>query len=321
MIKVTLLNYTPDALDLLLYTKQTRLAQTPGLLDEIKGWPYERKMKELDYMLGTIHSSWEFVNYTFHIDGVTRAFTHQLVRTRHGSYAQQSQRTVDMSGFNYVRTGALEAIDDMHETSTTKIDGIIGGEERYRQWLGQHIAKYGDDNPVNWYDMTMDVINLGYQKMTELGVPPQDARGVLPTNIVTNIVAAFNLRTLSDMAKLRLCTRTQGEYQDVFRAMRAAVLAVHPWAEPFIRVHCAATGVCAFPNYHECPIKGQVFNPATGRRWDSDVPIKFVLNEGDEQGIDMVIKPATADEIQQSWERIRFEATPRQLPVVDNGRC
>jgi thymidylate synthase ThyX len=57
----------------------------------------------LDYISKTIRSSWEFVDYTFQITGVTRAFTHQFVRTRTGSYAQQSQRSVDMSSGIEVR--------------------------------------------------------------------------------------------------------------------------------------------------------------------------------------------------------------------------
>ena len=302
-MKVTLLNYTSDALDLLLYTKQTRLAQTPGLLDEIKAWPMEKKMAELDYMLGTIHSSWEFVNYTFHIDGVSRAFTHQFVRTRHGSYAQQSQRTVDMEGFGYVRTGAVEEVDYMTESNTSPVTDYV------RAWVGNKIREYQGDNPANWYDITMEAINIGYSKLIELGVPPQDARGVLPTNIATNIVAAFNLRTLSDMAKLRLCTRTQGEYQEVFRAMRRAVIDVHPWAEPFIRVHCAALGVCAFPHYQECPIKPPVFNPDTGKRWDEALEYQYL----EDYQFAAPAPPATRAEIQAKWEETFFEARPKQV--------
>lgn len=106
-MKVSLINYTPNALELLLFTKQTRLSQDAGLMEEIKSWPIDRKMKELNYMRGTIQSSWEFVDATFSIEGVSRAFTHQLVRTRAGSYAQQSQRTVNMDGFDYIIPDAL----------------------------------------------------------------------------------------------------------------------------------------------------------------------------------------------------------------------
>jgi hypothetical protein len=63
----------------------------------IDTWPQDRVLEELDYIAKTIRSSWEMVDYTFQITGVTRAFTHQFVRTRTGSYAQQSQRSVDMS--------------------------------------------------------------------------------------------------------------------------------------------------------------------------------------------------------------------------------
>lgn len=260
-MKVSLLNATTDGLELLLFTKQTRLAMEPGLMEQIKAWPIERKMQELDYMLGTIQSSWEFVDYTFLIDGVTRAFTHQLVRTREGSYAQQSQRTVDMQMFPFVTPTALQE---------------------------------GSEGEVVYVN-TMEQIDDGYRKMRELGVNPQDARGVLPTNVCTNIVAKFNLRTLHNMAKTRLCTRTQGEYQDVFREMRRLVIEAHPWTEPFLRVACAATGVCQFPNYKECPVKPSIFNPDSGKRWD----------EKEE-------RPSTREEIQQIWEGCRFEAVPQQ---------
>jgi hypothetical protein len=140
----------------------------------------------------------------------------------------------------------------------------------------------------------------GYKILVSEGCDPQDARSILPTNIATNIIAKFNLRTLADMAKVRLCTRTQGEYQDVFRAIRSEVLKVHPWAEPFIRVHCAATGVCCFPNYQECPIKPGVFNPLTGKAYD------------EKPG------PLTLDEIQKNWEGTRFEATPKGMDDKDD---
>jgi thymidylate synthase ThyX len=69
-------------------------------------------------------------------------------------------------------------------------------------------------------------------------------------------MAKFDLRTLHEMAKSRLCTRTQGEYQDVFRAMREEVISVHPWAAKFLEVQCVATGTCAFPRYgkESCPV-------------------------------------------------------------------
>lgn len=262
-MKVDLLSYTPDALDILLMTKQTRLAFSPGLLEEIRNWPMERKLSELAYMRGTIQSSWEFVDYMFLLEGVSRAFTHQLVRTRAASYAQQSQRTVDMSGFDFV----WPEVDK---------DGAW--------YINQAISFVGDV----------------YRDMVKDGVKPEDARSILPTNVATSIIVKANLRTLSDMGKLRLCTRTQGEYQTIFREIRERVIEVHPWAEDFIEVHCVAHGVCAFPNFQDCPIKGPIFNPDTGNRWDGAAE-----QIGDYDTYDIYKTPATRAEIKAAWNNLR----------------
>jgi flavin-dependent thymidylate synthase len=217
-IKVELIRTTVDALELLLETKNTRLTNN----DDPNNWTHEKKMEHLEYMRDTIKSSWEFVDYIFKIEGVTRAFTHQFVRTRTGSYAQQAMRVVDARN---------QPVD---------IPPSIAENE---EWLDI------------WNKGIIGVLDA-YGQLIDLGAPAQDARGALPTNITTGIMAKFNLRTLSDMSKLRLCTRTQGEYQDVFRAMRMAVIGQHEWAEEFLQVHCVATGTCAFPRYgkKECPV-------------------------------------------------------------------
>lgn len=216
-MKVELMSVTPDALNLLLRTKNTRLAYS----EDPSTWSEEKKQEHLEYMRDTIKSSWEFVDYVFRIEGVTRAFTHQFVRTRTGSYAQQSMRTVD------VRDQEVE-----------RPENIV------------------DATMVDLWQKGVDACLQCYSDLIDGGVPVQDARGILPTNITTGIMAKFNLRSLSDMAKLRLCTRTQGEYQNVFREMRRLVIEVHPWAEEFLEVYCVAHGTCAFPRYgkKECPI-------------------------------------------------------------------
>ena len=69
----------------------------------------EKKQAELDYMSKTIPSSWEFVDYTFMIEDVTRALTHQLVRTRTASYAQQTMQILrTFLGFGYEIGPSLE---------------------------------------------------------------------------------------------------------------------------------------------------------------------------------------------------------------------
>jgi len=203
-----MISHTPDALNLLLRTKNTRL----GFNEEPEEWSEEKKSEHLEYMLTTIKSSWEFVDYTFRISGVSRAFTHQLVRTRSCSFAQESQRTVDVSDAEVLK------------------------------------PELDERESVVW-DAGATLAMTCYSRLVEFGVPVQDARGILPTNVTTSIIVKADLRTLHEMAKLRLCTRTQGEYQQVFRKMRECVLLEHPWTEPFLQVHCVSTGTCAFPRY------------------------------------------------------------------------
>lgn len=199
-MKVTLISHTQEADVLLLFTKSTRLNLSPGLMEEIRIWSPERKQQELAYMANTIPSSWEFVDYVFLVEGVSRAYTHQQVRTRSASYAQQSMRVLNMEDFDYVFTA--------HNQSDPAAMAAI--------------------------DLCLDRIKTTYRRLIELGQPEEDARGVLPTNIATNIVCKFNLRTFVELSRSRLGGRTQAEYQAVVTAMVDEVLKVHPWAEQFI---------------------------------------------------------------------------------------
>lgn len=199
-MKVTLINHTQDAAALLQFTKATRLNLTAGLLDEIRARPLPEQMSELEYMANTIPSSWEFVDYVFCIEGVSRAYTHQQVRTRAASYAQQTMRVLDMGEFDYVYT-------DRNITSPEAMAIIADIKGR---------------------------IQHAYRELLRIGQPPEDARGILPTNIATNIVCKFNLRTLAELARSRTGGRTQGEYQRVINACIDEVLEVHPWARKFL---------------------------------------------------------------------------------------
>ncbi len=91
--------------------------------------------------------------------------------------------------------------------------------------------------------------------------------------------------------------------------MRLAIIAVHPWAEPFLRVACAKRGVCQFPNYTECPIKPGIFNPETGGIWpnlDGSPILDRIMCAG------KYVSPLTKSEIQARWEGMKFEAIPKE---------
>lgn len=214
-MKVQLLNYVGYgsgmpariAAELLVFTKNTRLKMDADQHARIASMSDAEIHDELAYMAKTIPSSWEFLDYTMLITEVTRAFTHQLVRTRQGSYAQQTMRVLDVGGFTY-------------ETGPSILG--VPAELAFQETV-QEI-----------YDGTMRVIRKDYDELIARGVAIEDARGILPTNIHTNIVAKFNLRTLCELVTKRSSSRTQGEYRSVLDAMKAEVVRVHPFAQMFL---------------------------------------------------------------------------------------
>ena len=197
-MKVTLINFTAFAVETLIFTKGTRLDMNPSRFFDIKKMSEDQKLAELKYMANTIPSSWEFVDYIFMIEGVSRAFTHQWVRTRPNSNAQQSMRVTHMGEFEYVTGPSLK-------------------RESKKQ-----------------YDIGMSIIKEVYRNVIYAGGKVEDARGILPTNICTNICAKVNLRTLSELSRSRTGGRTQSEYRNVVDEIVNEVLAVHPWAELFL---------------------------------------------------------------------------------------
>jgi flavin-dependent thymidylate synthase len=213
-MKVTLIDYTgAGSLDplyaarLLVYTKSTRLTQGEETRNKIQNMPEAELKAELEYMADTIRSSWEFCQLIFEIKDVTRAFTHQLVRTRYGvSFAQQAQRVVDMSKFE------------------TRIPKTVRDIDQGTVWSS-----------------AMKSIEKAYAYYQSVGAPNQDCRGLLPTNVLTNIIARFDLRALADVCAKRDNARAQDEYVEVVQAMKAATLEVWPWAKVFLEPDRTAT--------------------------------------------------------------------------------
>jgi flavin-dependent thymidylate synthase len=221
-MKINLVDYTGSghenpakyAAAQLIFAKSTRLTMEPSLFTKILEMSEEEMFKELRYISNTIPSSQEFVHYTFLITGVSRAFTHQFVRTRTASFAQQTMRVLDVSGgpgWDY-HTGPSIPEARQQEVGTEDTDA--------------------HNSAV--YHGCMDLISKSYKNLVSNGVKVEDARGILPTNILTNIMVSMNMRTFVEMARKRSSPRTQGEYRDVLEGMKEAAFAVHPWLKLFV---------------------------------------------------------------------------------------
>jgi flavin-dependent thymidylate synthase len=208
-MNVTLIDFTGNgcpnparhAANVLLFTKSTRLDFTPELMLQIAKMEEEEVMFNLRVMSGTNPGSWEFIHFTFFIQDVTRSFTHQLVRTRTASYAQQSLRVVSMKDFSY---GTGPSIEN---------NRLVKGA----------------------YDNTMDNAAQCYNFLIDAEVNMEDARGVLPMNIHTNICMSINMRNWINMVRKRSSLRVQDEYRNVLDLMITEVEKVYPWIYIFIK--------------------------------------------------------------------------------------
>ena len=126
------------------------------------------------------HSVMEHIYFTFKIEGISRACSHQLVRHRHCSFTQRSQRYCSEGDFEYVAPPSI-----------------------------------GDENP---YDAMMSELMENYDSLLEFA-PKEDARYILPNACATSLYLSCNLRELIHMANERLCTRAQWEIRDLVREM------------------------------------------------------------------------------------------------------
>ena len=129
---------------------------------------------------GGHHSVFEHIYFTFKIEGISRACSHQLVRHRHCSFTQRSQRYCSEDGFEYVTPPNVD-------------DGLFWNEMTELQ---------------DWYKYHQDK-----------GVPNEDARYILPNACATSLYLSCNLRELIHMANERLCSRAQWEIRELVKEM------------------------------------------------------------------------------------------------------
>lgn len=136
------------------------------------------------------HSVFEHIYFTFKIENISRACSHQLVRHRHCSFTQRSQRYCSEDGFEYVTPPTVD--EDLGEREYEYIHGIMNIRSTY-----------------------------GY--LTNLGVRNEDARYILPNACATELYLSCNLRELIHIANERLCSRAQWEIRELVRKMVALV--------------------------------------------------------------------------------------------------
>jgi thymidylate synthase (FAD) len=136
------------------------------------------------------HSIFEHWAATFHVRGISRITSHQLVRYRCASYAMRSQRSCDESNTEFVMP---------------------------------HLAGYGPE-----YEALCAEARTLYRAMVRNGVPREEARYVLPQGIETSMVVTMNARELFHFFDQRISDEAQWEIRALAELMQALCMEAAP---------------------------------------------------------------------------------------------
>ncbi|MGB9911000.1 MAG: FAD-dependent thymidylate synthase [Microgenomates group bacterium] len=171
------------------------------------------KKRLIKMVLASGHTSTlEHASFTFAIEGISRACSHQLVRHRIASYSQQSQRYVDFSskGLTFIVPPSIK------------------------------------NNPLvlKEFKKILKFTEAGYFSLRKKGINPEDARFVLPQAVETKIVVTMNARELLHFFELRLCKRAQWEIRELAKAMLKEVKKIAPTIFAIAGPTCETQKIC-----------------------------------------------------------------------------
>ena len=189
--------------------------------------PNPKTARNKDYISRTLHGQahWSIAEHataTFYITGVSRALTHELIRHRHLSYSQLSQRFVDESEASIVIPPAVT------ESTAT----VVYGTEDFRDDLDGSLT-----GALKWW--AQDVL-LDYEEIVEAlqgeGLPRKQAReaarAVLPNMIETKIVVTGNMRAWHEVITRRTAPDADAEFQEVAGMIRDELQKLAPEVFP-----------------------------------------------------------------------------------------
>ncbi|MBN2443215.1 MAG: FAD-dependent thymidylate synthase [Spirochaetales bacterium] len=208
-LHVELMKYTPVPIEII--ATAARLCYSASdihqLLENMSGEKGEKLLVKLMEM--GHESPLEHAVFTFGIEGISRACTHQLVRHRIASYSQQSQRYVEEKEFDYI------------------IPPSIAGDKELKQK----------------YITTMEELGNLYKDMGSK-IPIEDARYILPNGCETKIIVTMNARSLKNFFMRRVCLRAQWEIRRMAIEMLRLCKAASPLLFKNMGAPCTSTKIC-----------------------------------------------------------------------------
>lgn len=218
-MKVKIIAYTPNPEEVV--ASAAKLCYSKVGVDEIQENLTEDGIEKFVSMLSAIghHSPLEHCTFTFAVEGISRACSHQLVRHRIASYSQQSQRYVKLDKFDYIIPTAIENNEfakdiflNAMEQDQKAYNGIV------EELMNEYIASSG-------YTLA-SIPKSEYNRLEKLAI--EDARYVFPNACETKIVFTMNVRTLMNFFTHRCCDRAQWEIRDLANEMLIQVKEIAP---------------------------------------------------------------------------------------------
>mgnify|MGYP002713741158 CR=1 FL=1 len=164
-----------------------------------------------DYLRRTLFEQghWSIAEHataTFYITGVSRAFTHELIRHRHLSYSQLSQRFVNEADANIVFPPAMRGDVFLERDVERSMAGAL-------------------DN----YEIAVDeLLENGFTRKQAR----EAARAVLPNMTEARIVVTGNLRAWHEVVERRTAPDADAEMQEVMGMVRDQLTTIAPTIFP-----------------------------------------------------------------------------------------
>jgi thymidylate synthase (FAD) len=168
----------------------------------------ERKETLISHLLSHGHyGPFEHANAVFAVKGISRSCMAQITRHRHVSFDVQSMRYVSFDDVD----PADVAEGEMVVTPPSASDPDWVGRN---QQTGQVDEAMVEERERVFQESVSRSVEE-YQRLLDLGMPPEDARFVLPIGTEVNMVMSMNARMLMHVADMRAAADAQWEIRDM----------------------------------------------------------------------------------------------------------
>jgi thymidylate synthase (FAD) len=217
-MKVKLLSYTPQPEKVI--SMAAKLCYSSVGVEGIEENLTEESVdKFLNMLINIGHESpLEHVSFTFAVEGISRACSHQIVRHRIASYSQQSQRYVKLDQFEYIIPHEINEIEEARELF---IDSMKKDQEVYDKLVDILFEKHYN-NLIKYGKNEKEAKSQAEKKAIE------DARYVFPNACETKMVFTMNTRSLYNFLDHRCCERAQWEIRELAIEMLRQLKEVAP---------------------------------------------------------------------------------------------